>query len=108
MRKPIVIAGLAVLGSLTILGTSVQALPLIRAETATSSSATEIEKVQWQDCVRGGFPVWALGPYPSGFGNETRTGRPFYAGCKERADRRYYRSYDGDYVRLRVRRYRYR
>lgn len=39
-----------------------------------------VHDVQYRRDRRRGFPVYALGPFPSGFGDELRTGRPFYAG----------------------------
>ena len=63
-----------------------------------------LHKVQYS----GGFRVWALGPIPSGFGDEFRTGRPFIAG-RTYYGRRAYRSrvYYGNRRYYRVRRFAY-
>ena len=61
-------------------------------------SQSDITTVRYRG---GGFPVWALGPIPSGFGPEQRTGRPFIAGS------RYSYGYHRGYRRYYAPRYRY-
>ena len=85
MRKYLAVSALAAVATIS-MGATVQALPSagsgIRLMAGSTLGADQIRYHRYRShrhrC--GGFPVWALGPYPSGFGDERRTGRPYYAG----------------------------
>lgn len=71
--------GLAAVALLAVAGAA-EAAPSTTAAGAAAPGAVDASAVLEQVRHRRGFQVWSLGPYPSGFGDERRTGRPFIAG----------------------------
>lgn len=83
--------GTALFGMSMVLGANASsALPV---GVAHQSPAADLQISATAVGYRRGFPVYSLGPYPSGFGDEIRTGRPYYAGRSygHRSYRHHYR-----------------